>query len=489
MQNYNSADERMTEYEAHPIADLFPMMSDEEIANQAEDIKKHGLLHPILLFEGKILDGRNRYKSCKRAGVEPRFETFTGTFTEALQRVWSENVQRRHLTSFQCAAIVVAQDELVARIEAEARERRLSELKQYREDDTVTQTFEERIDDTVSQKIDSRSDEIVEWDDQPEPQPEPVLTPTKPKPSRNEQTSDAILAQAAGTNRQYVNEAKKIKKKAPEVLAMVQKGEISRDDAKKITNLDDEVRKKTIREIEMGINPKKAIQKARTDTYKQKEQKIIDDLARPIINQESYKTWLNNQPLCDLLITDPPYMTDVDDVETFAKEWLPLALSRIKPTGRAYICIGAYPDELAAYITASKQSDMILAQILVWTYRNTLGPRPSHDYKQNWQAILYFRGEDAGKLDCPLMIEQFSVQDINAPDGRIGNRYHKWQKPDELAERLIRHSTKKGDIILDPFAGTGTFLLAAARMERVAFGCDNDPEILKIAEERGCQIE
>ena len=340
MQNYNSADERMTEYEAHPIADLFPMMSDEEIANQAEDIKKHGLLHPILLFEGKILDGRNRYKSCKRAGVEPRFETFTGTFTEALQRVWSENVQRRHLTSFQCAAIVVAQDELVARIEAEARERQLSELKQYREDDTVTQTFEERIDDTVSQKIDSRSDEIVEWDDQPEPQPEPVLTPTKPKPSRNEQRSDAILAQAAGTNRQYVNEAKKIKKKAPEVLAMVQKGEISRDDAKKITNLDDEVRKKTIREIEMGINPKKAIQKARTDTYKQKEQKIIDDLARPIINQESYKTWLNNQPLCDLLITDPPYMTDVDDVETFAKEWLPLALSRIKPTGRAYICIG-----------------------------------------------------------------------------------------------------------------------------------------------------
>ena len=94
---------------------------------------------------------------------------------------------------------MVAQDELVARIEAEARERQLSELKQYREDDTVTQTFEERIDDTVSQKIDSRSDEIVEWDDQPEPQPEPVLTPTKPKPSRNEQRSDAILAKTAGT--------------------------------------------------------------------------------------------------------------------------------------------------------------------------------------------------------------------------------------------------------------------------------------------------
>ena len=481
----------MNEYKPHPIADLFPMMSDEEIANQAEDIKKHGLLHPILLFEGKILDGRNRYKSCKLAKVEPRFEAFTGTFTEALQRVWSENVQRRHLTSFQCAAIVVAQDELVQRIEAEAREKQ-GESRQKVVDTTldnlskngklVTQKIAEAI-------VDESTDETVEWYDQPEPQPEPVLTPTKPKPSRDKRETNDILAKTAGTNRQYVKEAKKIKERAPEVLVMIQKGEISRDDAKKITNLDDEVRKKTIREIETGIDPKKAIQKARTDTYKQKEQKVIENLARPIINQESYKTWLNNQPLCDLLITDPPYMTDVDDVETFAKEWLPLALSRVKPTGRAYICIGAYPDELAAYITASKQSDMILAQVLVWTYRNTLGPRPSHDYKQNWQAILYFRGKDAGKLDCPLMIEQFSVQDISAPDGRIGNRYHKWQKPDKLAERLIRHSTKKGDIILDPFAGTGTFLLAATRMERVAFGCDNDPEILKIAEERGCQIE
>jgi len=488
MQNYNGADERMTEYETHPIADLFPMMSDEEIANQAEDIRKNGLLHPILLFEGKILDGRNRYKSCKLAKVEPRFETFTGTFTEALQRVWSENVQRRHLTSFQCAAIVVAQDELVARIEAEARERR----KETEGRPSVTESEKDAI--KLPQLIgavivDESTDEIVEWDDHPEPQLDPVPTPTKPKPKSHAKESDAILAQAAGTNRQYVNEAKKIKERAPEVLSMVQKGDISRDDAKKITNLDDEVRKKTIREIETGIPPKKAIQKARTDTYKQKDQKSIDDLVRPIINQESYKTWLNNQPLCDLLITDPPYMTDVDDVETFAKEWLPLALNRVKPTGRAYICIGAYPDELATYITASKQSDMILTQVLVWTYRNTLGPRPSHDYKQNWQAILYFRGKDAGKLDCPLMVEQFSVQDINAPDGRIGNRYHKWQKPDELAERLIRHSTKKGDIILDPFAGTGTFLLAAARMERVAFGCDNDLEILKIAEERGCQIE
>ena len=216
---------------------------------------------------------------------------------------------------------------------------------------------------------------------------------------------------------------------------------------------------------------------------------IDDDIVKPIINQESYETWLNNQPMCDLLITDPPYMTDVDDIHGFAEGWLPMALNKVKSTGRAYVCIGAYPNELYAYLSASKQVDMVLANILVWTYRNTLGPSPNLDYKQNWQAILYFRGIDAGKLDCPLMTEQFSVQDINAPDGRLGDRYHEWQKPDELAERLIRHSTKEDDLVLDPFAGTGTFLLAATRLGRTASGCDINPEILKIAEERGCKIE
>jgi hypothetical protein len=40
----------------------------------------------------------------------------------------------------------------------------------------------------------------------------------------------------------------------------------------------------------------------------------------------------------DCLLTDPPYSTDVPDVAAFAVEWLPLALARIAPTGRAYVC-------------------------------------------------------------------------------------------------------------------------------------------------------
>ena len=189
----------------------------------------------------------------------------------------------------------------------------------------------------------------------------------------------------------------------------------------------------------------------------------------------------------DLLITDPPYMTDVDDIQAFAHGWLPLALSRLKSTARAYVCIGAYPDELLAYLTAPR-AGFELSQVLSWTYRNTLGPSPSHDYKLNWQAVLYFRGPDAPPLDCPVMNEQFSVQDINAPDGRLANRFHEWQKPDELAERFIRHSTQVGQTVIDPFAGTGTFLAAASRLGRLGCGSELDGGQIDLCQRRGIAI-
>lgn len=213
---------------------------------------------------------------------------------------------------------------------------------------------------------------------------------------------------------------------------------------------------------------------------------------RPIIVHSDAINFLNTiaNESVDLLITDPPYATDVDDIEAFAASWVPLALSKIKTTGRAYICTGNYPRELHVYLSVLDEIEGIeVGNVLVWTYRNTLGPTPKLDYKNNWQAIFHLRGAEAPPLDCPLMVEQFSVQDINAPDGRIGDRFHAWQKPDALAERLIRHSTVAGDSVLDCFAGTGTFLLAAARLGRKAVGCDSSDEMIAIACERGCSHE
>jgi len=87
----------------HPAAAIFPMMSDPELRELADDIKEHGLLHPIALdATGEILiDGRNRLKACEMAGVKPEFIRLNGEDHAAY--ILSANVERRSLSQGQKA--------------------------------------------------------------------------------------------------------------------------------------------------------------------------------------------------------------------------------------------------------------------------------------------------------------------------------------------------------------------------------------------------
>jgi len=61
--------------EPHELANLLPMIDDVNFANLKADFEKNGILEPILLFEGKILDGRNRYRAGKAVErQQPGFE-------------------------------------------------------------------------------------------------------------------------------------------------------------------------------------------------------------------------------------------------------------------------------------------------------------------------------------------------------------------------------------------------------------------------------
>jgi site-specific DNA-methyltransferase (adenine-specific) len=204
---------------------------------------------------------------------------------------------------------------------------------------------------------------------------------------------------------------------------------------------------------------------------------------------KDYLQTIDNESI-DLIITDPPYLTEFNttDFKNFVDNWLFSLLDKLKSTGRAYICTGAYPDEIAIYLEAFMKTDFIIDAPLVWTYRNTLGQTPKMKYNLNYQFVWHLYRPSSNPLDTSITNEMFSVQDINAPDGRLGNRYHTWQKPDELANRIVRHASKKGDTVIDIFACTGTFLLSAAKANRIAIGCELSEENIKIAESRGCRI-
>ena len=66
--------------EIHEIATLFPVMSEVDADHLRASLMQEGQLQEILVFEGKILDGRHRYQTCLELGIEPRIREFEGSY-------------------------------------------------------------------------------------------------------------------------------------------------------------------------------------------------------------------------------------------------------------------------------------------------------------------------------------------------------------------------------------------------------------------------
>jgi N6-adenosine-specific RNA methylase IME4/ParB-like chromosome segregation protein Spo0J len=92
-----------TDLDIHDLCKLFPPMPEDQFGALIDSIRDHGQLTPIVLHEGKILDGRHRYKACINLGIEPLFETYEGE--DALGYVIALNLSRRHLDESQRAMI------------------------------------------------------------------------------------------------------------------------------------------------------------------------------------------------------------------------------------------------------------------------------------------------------------------------------------------------------------------------------------------------
>jgi hypothetical protein len=96
---------RAVQYLPHDALNLLPMMSDDELDELAADIRANGLMRPIALnAEGTLLDGRCRLEACRRARVQPTFQTIS--VDDETAYILSTNVHRQHLTRGQRAMLI-----------------------------------------------------------------------------------------------------------------------------------------------------------------------------------------------------------------------------------------------------------------------------------------------------------------------------------------------------------------------------------------------
>lgn len=167
-------------YDYHDYANLFPLLEDEELEELADSMRQHGFFpdEPIVLLDGKILDGRNRYWAAQRAGVDPVVAQYEGD--DPLGFVIAKNLRRRHLSSSQRATLAL---EIMPLLEEQAKER---------------QGARTDLGDNIPELIPGSSGEAREQ-----------------------------AAAMMETNPRYVSDAKRLEREAPGLLAMVRRDELS----------------------------------------------------------------------------------------------------------------------------------------------------------------------------------------------------------------------------------------------------------------------
>lgn len=224
--------------------------------------------------------------------------------------------------------------------------------------------------------------------------------------------------------------------------------------------------------------------------------KTIDDFINRVIEGdciEVMKTIPDNS--IDLIFADPPFNIGLkydsyndkrsyEDYYNWSANWISETYRILKKTGTIYIAIG---DEFAAEINLIlKKTGFNFRNWLIWYY--TFGQNQRKKFNRSHTHILYFT-KDKEKfifndkdVRIPSARQQIYHDKRAHPLGKVPDDVwefaricgsfkerlgdHPCQMPEALLERIIRTSSNSGDVVLDPFGGTGTTVSVAKKLKR-----------------------
>jgi len=204
----------------------------------------------------------------------------------------------------------------------------------------------------------------------------------------------------------------------------------------------------------------------------------------------SYDRLLGNERVA-MIWQDPPYNVDYANTakdklrgthrpilnDNLGDGFLDFLLAAFKPAlarcdGTIYVAMSS--SELDTLQSAFRAAGGKWSTFIIWAKNTfTLG---RSDYQRQYEPILYGWPEGATRHWCGDR-DQGDVWQIKKPHK---NDLHPTMKPVELVERAIRNSSRPGDIVLDPFGGSGTTLIAAEKSGRQARLIELDPKYVDV---------
>lgn len=210
----------------------------------------------------------------------------------------------------------------------------------------------------------------------------------------------------------------------------------------------------------------------------------------------------------DLIIADPPYNLGKDygnctdslqraEYLDFTRLWLAAGVRALKPTGSIYVFMG-FRFIAHLYLILEEELKLHFNNWICWNYTQGMGRvrafSPRHDdvlffsktrrYTFDLDSVRvpqkYYRGRNNMRGANPGDVWEFSHVHY-CQGSRTG---HPTQKPEGLIERMVLASSREGDLVVDPFAGSGTTLRVCQQLRRRATGIELSAEYVSVIAER-----
>lgn len=216
---------------------------------------------------------------------------------------------------------------------------------------------------------------------------------------------------------------------------------------------------------------------------------------------------INNETI-DLIIADPPYNLNknygntsdnfsFDEYIDFTRQWIFEAVRVLKPNGTLYVFMG-FRFISYLYTILEQENNMNFINWICWHYTQGIGKKkgfsPRHD-----DILMFSKSKNfIFNLD-DVRVPQKYYRSINNMRGanpgdvwefshihycQKNRQQHPTQKPEGLIERMVLASSNEGDLILDPFSGSGTTLRVCQQLKRNCIGFELNPDYVELSKNR-----
>jgi len=438
-------------YQKHEF-NIFPEIKKDDQAYQQlkESIQsRYRKEEPLIIYEGKILDGWNRYLICKELDVQATTRIVNFSRIEAIEFIKGSNARRDLINKDQRTAIYIELHgfEMLEVAENEKKKKLIGNQNAKKDKNDDVKNLHHRFQD-------------------------------KPKKEPNEPTRKTI-SKATGLNEVDVQKLMTMKKNDPEKFEQVRSGEKNLNDIKK------EEKKEKIEAKLEEIKAKAEINQI-PNNIKLLEGDLFDHINSIPDNS------------IDLLNTDPPYkilgndwdqFKDENEFFDYTEKWLRAVIPKVKSTGRIYISFAQwYQYDFYQILKSNDFFGFNFKQNIIWYYKNNNKPSNQKEYRYMYEPIFYLYGKDAPNLNfTPDTYGEThqNVWEIATPQSNFNEgKYHSAQKPLELYRRIIKTGSFDNDYVLDCFAGSGTTGIICKELNRNCILIERDIENIKIIKGR-----